>query len=75
MNEGGIKVQDSPVEETFRDTERKLRQKIARLEMENQPLDKYNSELTTIENKSYISGFILGFIACACLAVLLSRVF
>jgi hypothetical protein len=67
-------MHDSPVEETFRDTERKLREKIARLESRVQPLDKYNSELTTIKNKAYISGFTWGFLACACLVVILVRV-
>jgi uncharacterized protein (UPF0335 family) len=33
-----MKMQDSPVEQTFRDTERKLREKIERLEHQNQQL-------------------------------------
>jgi DnaJ-class molecular chaperone len=43
-------------------------------EINYKPLDKYNSELTTIKNKSYMSGFTCGFICALCFVYLVLKV-
>lgn len=62
---------DSTSTESVGNMEKRLREEIARLKMENKPLDKYNSELTTIKDKAYFAGFGCGVIFTLCIVWLL----
>lgn len=62
---------DTTSTKTVEDAEKRLREEIARLKLQNKPLNKYNSELTSIKNNAYFAGFGGGVIFTLCIIWLL----